>query len=104
MFIEDVKIHCKGEHILSKNMAPLSMNDWTEKGRPSVWCKVTSSPKEQIELWTDTGFGRLALYDEVTGEISLGKDFVSLKSYVGLSEYYTSDRPRLYKEVLHEGQ
>ena len=86
MFIEDIKIRCKGEHILSENMTPLSISDWTEKGRPSVWCKVASSPKEQIELWTDTGFGRLALYDKVTGEISLGRDFVSLKSYIGLSE------------------
>lgn len=98
MFIEDIKNYLKGEHILSKSMA-LSLNDWEEKGRPSVWCKVACAPKEQIELWTDTGYGRLALYNEATGEVALGRDFVSLKGYVGLSEYYTSDRPRLYKEI-----
>jgi len=80
-------------------MTPLPLDKWIEKGRPSVWCKVVSASREQIELWTDTGFGHLALYDKVTGEISLGRDFVSLKSYIGLSEYYTSDKPRLYKEV-----
>lgn len=101
-FITELKSHDLGNHILAEDKEPLGMEAWEELNRPGVWYREVKAG--DIELWADTGYGRIALYDRITGEISLGKDFVSPKSYIGLLEYYTSDKPRLYEEVLHENQ
>jgi len=95
-FIEDLKAHYHGNHILGDGSV-LEPEEWEKLGRPYVWYKVTE--KENVELWEDTSYGCLALHDKVTGKIFLGKDFVLLKNYIGISECYTGGEPKLYKEV-----
>ncbi len=75
-FIENLKDRYCGNHILGDGSV-LEPDKWEELDHPYVWYKVT-------------------------GEIFLGKCFVLLRNYIGISECFTGGDPKLYKEVSHE--
>lgn len=92
-FLTEIGKHITGLHV---KYQPMKVEEWKKQGKPCIWkcCQCSND----VELWEDSGYDYIALFNK-NGGLEVGKDYVELDGYVGLSECYTGQCPKLYKEV-----
>ena len=96
-FLDVVKERLRGNHVFYERDKVMPLEEWEKKGEPHVW--HLEDHDFDVQLYDDSGYGLIAIFDRKTGELDVGKDYVELGPYVGVSTTYTAGRPKLYKEV-----